>query len=281
MRPLLQVAAEDAEAFAATPIGTGPYAVTSYTEGVELVVQANPEHWDGPPPHASLRWVAEPEPDRRLAALRSGAADVATKLGPAALQEEGPGLSTAEVLDPTAIIYLLNGAREAFQDPRVRRALSLAIDREGLVADVLGGAGRPLYSALSPAHLGGLPLAGAPAANVPSEAGVAAAQVPALAARQQQARDLLAAAGHGDGLTLAVDCPTALPDEAQALTAAVAEQLRAVGVELAVTTHEDRTAYAHMVRRSEVSQPCAISVPSLRSPRLSGLPLLLLSQRRA
>ena len=38
--------ADDAEAFAATPIGTGPYAVTSYTEGVELVVQANPEHAD-------------------------------------------------------------------------------------------------------------------------------------------------------------------------------------------------------------------------------------------
>ena len=53
-----------------------------------------------------------------------------------------------------------------------------------------------------------------------------------------------------------VDCPTRLPDEAQSLTAAIAEQLSAIGVSLKVFLHEDREAYAHAVRLKNVRDMC-------------------------
>ena len=40
---------------------------------------------------------------------------------------------------PVAIIYLLNAARGPLADPRLRRALSLATDRDRLIAEVLDG----------------------------------------------------------------------------------------------------------------------------------------------
>ena len=59
-------------------------------------------------------------------------------------------------------------------------------------------------------------------------------------------------AGHPQGLTLGVSCPTRLPDEAVRLTDALGRQLSQIGMTLDVTYHEDREAYAHMVRRKEI-----------------------------
>ena len=58
------------------------------------------------------------------------------------------------------------------------------------------------------------------------------------------------------GLVIEVDCPTRLPDEAEALTAAVAEQLSAIGISLKVHIHDDREAYAHGVRLKKVRDMC-------------------------
>jgi peptide/nickel transport system substrate-binding protein len=127
----------------------------------------------------------------------------------------------------------MNAAKGPLTDSRLRRALDLALDRDALVQDVMAGGATPLHGFVSPAHFG--------AGHNP-----APARDPALA------RSLLADAGFADGLTLGVSCPTRLPDEAVRLTAALAGQLRQIGVTLDVTYHEDREAYAHMVRRKEI-----------------------------
>ncbi len=79
---------------------------------------------------------------------------------------------------------------------------------------------------------------------------------------------LLDAAGHGGGLTLKVDCPTSLPDEAEALTAAVAAQLAPLGVRFDVRLIEDREEYAHMVRRSEIRDMCVFDSSPLSTYRV-------------
>lgn len=205
--------------------GTGPYRVDAVSEGS---VRLRPLAGDARP---SLVFQAMPDPEARLAALRDGRADVATNLPFAG--DLGPGTTRVETLNPVAIIFLMNAARGPLRDPRLRRALSLALDRDALVRDVMDGGATPLDGFVSPVHFG-------------------AGRDPAPARDLEAARALLAEAGHSGALTLTVSCPTRLPDEAVRLTAALGTQLAAIGVALDVTYHEDREAYAHQVRRKEI-----------------------------
>ncbi|KQT54306.1 peptide ABC transporter substrate-binding protein [Aureimonas sp. Leaf454] len=207
-------------------VGTGPYRVETASPGeVQLTPAASSSNL---PP---LTFRAMPDAEDRANALRAGQAHVATNL-PFASQL-GPGVTRVESLNPVAIIFLMNAVKGPLTDSRLRRALDLALDREALVRDVMEGGAHPLYGFVSPVHFGAEPAVARPA-------------------DRDLARRLLAEAGHPDGLTLGVSCPTRLPDEAVRLTAALADQLSRIGVTLDVTYHEDREAYAHQVRRKEI-----------------------------
>lgn len=215
----------------ARPVGTGPWRVTRRDS---LRIEA--ESADGHPEarQGRLVWELQADPAARVAALSAGAAAANDLPATAVLPD---GWTACEYRDPTAIIFLFNATRPAMADPRVRRALNLALDRRALVAQVLCGFGDPLQGFVGPAHPG----------HVPS---------PDAAPRRDKARRLLAEAGHGGGLTLVADTPTSLPAEAEALTAAVAAQLAEVGVGLTIQRWPDREGYAHRVRRSEVADLC-------------------------
>lgn len=221
-----------------SPVGCGAYRIESYAADDYLDMRPDPGHPSAPPAGGRLRWRRIADAADRAEALASGRAQLATDLGhPGRTRLAGvAGVTLAEHLSPTAIIYLLNAARGPLADPRVRRALNRAIDRQALVEQILGGAGRPLAGFVSPMHVGADP--GDPA--------------PDLAAARQLLRD----AGQAGGLKLDVDCPTRLPDEAEALTAAVAAQLAPLGVTLAVHRVEDRTAYANQVRLKRIHDMC-------------------------
>ncbi|MDO9527166.1 MAG: ABC transporter substrate-binding protein, partial [Gemmobacter sp.] len=178
-----------------------------------------------------LIFQAMPDADDRAKALRDGTAQVATNLPYAA--DLGARVTRVETLNPVAIIFLMNAISGPLTDSRLRRALDLALDRDALVRDVMAHGATPLNGFVSPAHFG-------------------AGQAPAPSRDLTLARRLLAEAGYPDGLTLGVSCPTRLPDEAVRLTAALGQQLQQIGVTLDVTFHEDREAYAHMVRRKEI-----------------------------
>lgn len=222
------------------PVGCGQYRIEEYVAGERLLLRADSGHHGGPAANPVLRWLPMAAPAERAAALAAGSVRVATGLGRgdgAAFAGE-PAVTLAEHLSPTAIIYLFNATRGPLADPCVRRALNLALDRGALVAAVLGGAGRPLTGFVSPVHFG-----------APAETGAGGPD-------RETARRLLREAGWGDGLTLDVTCPTSLPDEAEALTAAVAAQLAPLGVTLRVERVEDRTGYANRVREKRIGDLC-------------------------
>lgn len=205
-------------------VGSGPYRVAQVAAGMVRLAPIAP----GP----DLVFQAQPDAEARATALRNGTAQVATNLPYGA--DLGIGVTRVETLNPVAIIFLMNAAKGPLTDSRLRRALDLALDRDALVRDVMASGATPLYGFVSPAHFGASTTA-PPAHDL------------------TLARGLVAEAGYPGGLTLGVSCPTRLPDEAVALTAALAAQLRQIGITLDVTYHEDREAYAHMVRRKEIA----------------------------
>ncbi|WP_372424196.1 ABC transporter substrate-binding protein [Salinarimonas chemoclinalis] len=231
------------------PCGTGPYRLVEESDAAVSMARV-PGHFDGEPANERIRFVREPDRAARLAMVRAGDAQVATNLDVAASADLAKDGATRVVsLAPVAIIYLLNAARGPLADARLRRALALALDREALIAEVVPGAARPLHGFVSPLHFG-------------------AGTAPARERDPQAARALLAEAGFAEGLTLGLDCPTRLPDEAERLTAALGRQLAAIGVTLDVHVHEDREAYAHMVRRKEIRDLCVFDSSPMSTYRV-------------
>jgi peptide/nickel transport system substrate-binding protein len=223
----------------ARAVGTGPYRLDGWREGEAVSASANDAYHGRKPAFAGLTWRRGADAAARLAMLAGGEAQVANGLDPAAAAAlDATRFTSLDYLSPVALILMFNAARGPGADPRVRRALNLAIDREGLVREVLGGAGQPLHGYVSPAHDGFDP------------------EAPGFAHDPAQARRLLKEAGHGAGLELDLYCPTRLPDEAQALAAALGRQLAPVGVGFRVHLDPDRVHYANQVRLKNIHDIC-------------------------
>jgi len=137
------------------PVGTGPFRLASARPGlVELTAFA--EHWAGAPRLRRLVFRRFPDEGALARALASGEADASSAIGPAsaaALRAD-----TAVTLDSHTglnLIYLaINNGRAPFDDARVRRALSRAVDRAALVREALGGHAEPAHTALPPILFG-------------------------------------------------------------------------------------------------------------------------------
>jgi len=227
-------------------IGSGPYRIETIT--VDKITATRVDgHFAGEPANRCIKWLCVPDPAERLALLERGAVQVANGLDFEASRVLGD--MRHKYLSPVAIIYLLNAAKGPLADARVRRALSVAVDRDVIVRDVMAGAALPLRGFVSPNHFG-------------------AGQGEEAQMDRDLARALLQEAGFGAGLTLEVDCPTRLPDEAERLTAALAAQLAEVGITLKVHIHPEREEYAHMVRRKEIRDLCVFDSSPMSTYRV-------------
>ena len=133
------------EGFKKAPIGAGPYKLTSFNPGIELVLDAFDRYWRKPPTVKRMVWKSVPEDLTRLAMLKRGEVDIAYSLrGP--LGEEvkrTPGLKLVGLVG-NATQWLNFGApqwdpKSPWHDRRVRLAAALAFDKDGInQAETLG-----------------------------------------------------------------------------------------------------------------------------------------------
>ena len=133
------------EGFKKAPVGAGPYKLTSFNPGIELVLDAFDRYWRKPPTVKRMVWKSVPEDLTRLAMLKRGEVDIAYSLrGP--LGEEvkrTPGLKLVGLVG-NATQWLNFGApqwdpKSPWHDRRVRLAAALAFDKDGInQAETLG-----------------------------------------------------------------------------------------------------------------------------------------------
>ncbi|MFJ8194228.1 ABC transporter substrate-binding protein [Streptomyces sp. NPDC096094] len=126
-------------------MGTGPLRVTDFAPGRSSTLRRFDDHWDGAPYLDKLVVLSVNDPQARVNAVRSGQADFAAAL-PYTEAAKGRGDGATEVRkgtesERTGFGFMLTTGRPPFDDPRVRRAVRLAVDRKALVDTVLLGYG--------------------------------------------------------------------------------------------------------------------------------------------
>ncbi len=138
---------DDGDGATATPSCSGPFVLEGFDPGTGTAVLArNAEHWAGAPPLERLEIRRVADPTARVNALISGEADFAFDI-------PGTGASTVSgrddltvlaggVENSNAMYFALNTRVAPFDDPAVRRAMMLAVDREQLATVVLGEYGQ-------------------------------------------------------------------------------------------------------------------------------------------
>lgn len=139
--------------FNRAPVGTGPFTFSEWTPGSRIVLDANPDYFGGPVGIERIVYVFVPDENTRAAMLRSGAADVA-RLSPRLASQFALDPRFQVVTPPTASVSQasLPNDNPVLADPRVRRALAMAVDRQTLVDTVWHGMGGVAYSPILPGH---------------------------------------------------------------------------------------------------------------------------------
>ena len=136
---------------------SGPYTVASFDGTNTMVLKRNPDYWD--PSRAAkadrITFKFIGDPSALANALTSGSLQGAFDLPSATLDQlrkatNGKLYVGAEGSTTQNIDLLVSRFTGGLADARVRRALSMAIDRQGIATTLFGGAADPLYAVAGP-----------------------------------------------------------------------------------------------------------------------------------
>jgi len=228
------------EAINERPVGTGPWKMVAWKRSDAMRFERNESYWGQPPLFKRLRLQVIPEAGARIAALRAGQVGLVDAVPPldAGVLARDPSLKVVSGVQKLYCRLYLNarpkdkfdsgGKDGLYTDPRVRLALNLAVNKEGIVQKIFHGYALANASPVSTVSYG------------------YAAQEP-YAYDVKRARALLAEAGWkeagGDGvlrkdgetLTLQLLFPAKHYGQGfDEMTPAVAEMLKAVGVQVQI-----------------------------------------------
>lgn len=134
------------------PIGTGPFRLVRWTRGESIELAANPTYWRGRPKLDGIEYFEAPSNDAAVSILSDGNADGWLR-APPALYDKLKTLRGFRVESAPTLSYThldLNQENRVLDDVRVRKAISLAVDRDALAAKVAGAGADPAWTDVSP-----------------------------------------------------------------------------------------------------------------------------------
>jgi len=120
--------------FVREPVGTGPYKLTNWTPGQQIVLTSRDDYWGAKPEVTEATYLFRADPAVRAAMVQAGEAD----LSPSISQVEATNPATDfSYLDSETVYLRIDHNIEPLNDVRVRRALNLAVDREAFLGTLL------------------------------------------------------------------------------------------------------------------------------------------------
>lgn len=143
--------------FNRAPVGNGPFRFVSQRNNDRWVFEANeafPEGLGGRPLLDRLVWRVVPDNTGQLAELRAGEADLVLQPRPEQVRELSEREGFRAVVKPSRQFMFIawNGERPPLDDPEVRRALALAIDRGEILEGLRQGFGQIGVGPIMPFH---------------------------------------------------------------------------------------------------------------------------------
>ncbi|HEY4139263.1 MAG TPA: ABC transporter substrate-binding protein, partial [Casimicrobiaceae bacterium] len=222
-------------------IGTGPYKVVKYTKGDRIELARNDNWWGGKTPWEKVTLRLLPNDATRVAALLSGDVQVIEYVptSDAAKLKTDKRLSIYRVVADRLIYLHLDSDRDVspfvtdkagaplaknpLKDPRVRKALSKAINRPAIVERVMEG------EAIASGQL------------IPDFLFGATKNLPVEKFDPEGARKLLAEAGYPNGFGLTIHAPNNRYVNDAKIAQAVAQMLSRIGVDTKVVAMPSST----------------------------------------
>ena len=141
------------DALQQAPVGTGPFMFSDWAPNDYIsLLKFDEYHVEGEPQVDEVRFHFVPDAATRQVGVTSGQYEILPGIDPAtALQLQGqPGVTVQETRDLAYTLIGMNASREPFDDPKVREAVNMLLDREEIIQGALFGAGVP-GGPLSPA----------------------------------------------------------------------------------------------------------------------------------
>jgi peptide/nickel transport system substrate-binding protein len=235
----------------AAAIGTGPYRVVEYARGQRIVLEANPQHWAGPPPYQRVVFRPITATGSRVAALLSGDVDLIEQPPPVDIPalRANPAIRVWESVGNRIVYFGLDFHRDRavgvtghdgnpipnpFRDLRVRQALNLAINREAICNRVMEGLAFPANQMVSTGVFGHDPT------------------IPAPVFDPDRARRLLAEAGYPNGFRMTIHGTSDRLVNDEKVLQALAQMFARIGVRAEVDAMLS-TAFFPRVNRLEFS----------------------------
>lgn len=132
--------------FFADPVSAGPYKLLSWGGGLTETFVVNPYYWGPKPLVHTVRFVTIPDFNTSLNELRSGQVDFSMALPPSMLPalDHMSGIHALAVKAYGFSALFMNDSRPPLNDVRVRRAISLAVNRDEIAKNVFSGKNTPI-----------------------------------------------------------------------------------------------------------------------------------------
>lgn len=201
------------EAYAAAPVGTGPFQFVEWATGDYIEMKANKDWWGGDINFDTLLLRYIPEGSTRAIEAESGGVDIANiTVSDAPNAESSPetNLQVNRILNTSYVSF--NCSIEPFNNVKVRQAISLALDTEAIVKATYQD-----YSEVAQSFL------------APDIWGYAAVDSEYKGYDVERAKQLLSEAGYPEGFSC-----TLVSNASQTTAEMIQAQLKEIGIEVAL-----------------------------------------------
>jgi len=145
---------QQSDAKITNPIGTGPYKFVERVQGGHIKLTRFDGYWGGAPPVKDVTYVYRTEAVVRAGMIETGEAQIAIAIRAEDATDDD---RTVSYKDNRIFVMRTMSFKEPFVDPRVRKAVAHAIDRETIVPALMGITGAPWYQMLGPQVNGYIP----------------------------------------------------------------------------------------------------------------------------
>lgn len=147
-----EYSSENEERIGIAPNGTGPFAFQDWKDGERIILKSNKNYFNGAPKIDGLTFWIITETANRVIALETGEAQIAYAISPfdADKMKDHKEIKLETKLTVTTDYLGLNTNKKVLNNPHLRKAINLAINKQSIIDSLLFGKGQIARSIVNP-----------------------------------------------------------------------------------------------------------------------------------